>query len=151
MSLIRRIRAFYRWSLDEKWLFLKAMAYIFFYCLVVYVFPSKKLRNYLGIPGEFPHNRESEVITREKVVLALRRAMRVLRISKICLVYALSGKKILLNKGIGSTLYLGMKKEKGKRFAHAWLFSQGHPIVGCEEKEQYTIVGTFHSPLKDQR
>lgn len=62
-----------------------------------------------------------------------------------CLVRALTAQKLLKNKGIGSTLYLGCGLEDGKMVAHAWLrvgkmYVTGGDGVQYSKVDQYAVL-----------
>ena len=61
-----------------------------------------------------------------------------------CLVRALPAQKILRQKKIQSTLYLGCRLENGKMVAHAWLRC-GRMYVTGGDGTGYTIVDKFRT------
>lgn len=68
-----------------------------------------------------------------------------------CLVKAIAAMKMLGNRRIESTLYLGTAKdESGKLIAHAWLRSGPFYITGAEVKEQFTVVSKFAKLYEDK-
>lgn len=58
------------------------------------------------------------------------------------MVRAMTARKILLKKGINSTLYLGVGKEDGKMVAHAWLRC-GQLYVTGGNGTGYAMVAKF--------
>lgn len=61
-----------------------------------------------------------------------------------CLAQALAAKMMLNYRGIPSTLYLGLAKDRGKQLkAHAWLRSGTFFLTGSRGKNQFTVVSTF--------
>lgn len=61
-----------------------------------------------------------------------------------CLDQAMTAQRMLKRRGLQSTLYFGMVKEKDQSLiAHAWLRCGKHWIVGFHPQIQYTIVGTY--------
>lgn len=61
-----------------------------------------------------------------------------------CLVKAIAAMKMLENRNIESTLYLGTARdESGELIAHAWLRSGPYYITGFEGMEKFTVVGKF--------
>lgn len=67
-----------------------------------------------------------------------------------CLVKAIAAMRMLGNRKIESTLYLGTAKdESGKLIAHAWLRSGPFYITGAEVKEQFTVVSKFAKLCED--
>lgn len=59
-----------------------------------------------------------------------------------CLVRAMTARKLLKQKGIHSTLYLGVGKEDGKMVAHAWLRC-GQLYVTGGNGDGYAMVAKF--------
>lgn len=59
-----------------------------------------------------------------------------------CLVRALTAQKLLKNKGISSTLYLGCGFDEGKMVAHAWL-RVGRMYVTGGDGAQYSKVDQY--------
>jgi hypothetical protein len=61
-----------------------------------------------------------------------------------CLAQAMTGKWMLDRRGISSTVYLGLAKDKKKMLtAHAWLRSGDMVLTGHSEMGRHTIVSTF--------
>lgn len=67
-----------------------------------------------------------------------------------CLTRALCGAAMLGKRGIPSTLYLGVAKEKAigtPTRAHAWLDCGGRTILGKDELGQFTPLSAFHKKI----
>lgn len=83
----------------------------------------KKLQKYFGVEGE----ESAEDVKPEDYKFARLVAWHVSRVANKtpweskCLVRALTAQKLLKQKGISSTLYLGVGKDNSKMIAHAWL------------------------------
>lgn len=61
-----------------------------------------------------------------------------------CLAQALVAKMMLKRRGISSTLYLGLAKNRDNELrAHAWLRSGTVFLTGSQGKNQFTVVSTF--------
>ena len=61
-----------------------------------------------------------------------------------CLVQAIAGKKMLQQRGIASTLYLGVARERESALtAHAWLRSGSRILTGARGRNRFTVVSTF--------
>lgn len=60
-----------------------------------------------------------------------------------CLVKAMAGMKMLERRGIESTLYLGVAKDKKGLSAHAWLRSGEFYVSGSDGMENFTVVEKF--------
>ena len=61
-----------------------------------------------------------------------------------CLARALAAKMMLKCRGIPSTLYLGLARDRDKELrAHAWLRSGTVFLAGSRGKNRFTVVSTF--------
>ncbi|MBI3890981.1 MAG: lasso peptide biosynthesis B2 protein [Candidatus Wallbacteria bacterium] len=64
-----------------------------------------------------------------------------------CLIQALAAQRMLRTRGIGSTLYLGVRKGEapgaGSLAAHAWLRCGSLVLTGERAAEGFTVVGRF--------
>ncbi len=61
-----------------------------------------------------------------------------------CLVQALTAQKLLKEKEISTTLYLGVKKDRDNNMlAHAWLRCGKYYVTGGANKEGYAVVAKF--------
>ncbi len=128
----------------EKKVTIRAYIYSFYYRLMVRFAPMSKIRPKLGI--EKLESPVEESIDNQKI--AKLYAFHVNRITEHlpweakCLVRALTLKKLLSEKRISSTIYLGIKKEENKMVAHAWLRSGLLFLTGGTGKG-YTVVGKY--------
>ncbi len=128
----------------EKSVTIKAYIYSFYYRYIVKHTPAKKLEDRLGVRGEETPYEES----RDKIDLAKLYAFHINRITERlpweekCLVRALSLRKFLIKKNIPCTIYLGVKTEKGKLEAHAWLRC-GNLWASGGSGDGYTTVAKF--------
>ncbi len=116
------IRAFI-FENGEKFVTVKAYIYSFYYRLLVKKLPMKQLEKKLGERGK----ESADTETGEVLRLARLYAFHVNRITERlpweakCFVRALTLRKLLHEKDIGSTIYLGVFKKNGELKAHAWL------------------------------
>ena len=107
----------------EKLVTVKAYIYSFYYRILVDKLSPEKLEKRLGVRGKESAKEESI----ERLKIAKLYAFHVNRITcrlpweTKCFVRALTLRKLLMEKGIASTIYLGVFKENGKLKAHAWL------------------------------
>ncbi|MEE4196496.1 MAG: lasso peptide biosynthesis B2 protein [Bacteroidales bacterium] len=75
---------------------------------------------------------------------ALRRMKRRLPWKVKCFEEAIAVKKVLKVYGLGSTLYLGVKKGEGEGLkAHAWLKAGGKVVAGEKGHKEFTVVGFY--------
>ena len=128
----------------EKSVTVKAYIYSFYYRMLIKKIPMKKLEGKLGERGI----ETAETETAEKLKTAKLYAFHVNRITcrlpweAKCFVRALTLKKLLKEKNISSTIYLGVYKENGKLKAHAWLRC-GQLYLTGGNGEGMTVVAKF--------
>jgi len=124
------------------------------FAVLLYSFYYRILIKFVNINSQHKRwgeeGRESEPTdTREHYVYASKVAYAVEKIcsrtpwESKCLVRALSAQKVLSNKGIHTTLYLGCKMLDGSMVAHAWLRCGGYYVTGGNG-EEYTTVSKFY-------
>lgn len=123
---------------------IKMYCYMAYYRFLMIRLPKEMLESKIGIRGEESPEEEDMVNMRE----AYHIGKEVMRISEKtpweskCLVRALTARKILSEKGISTTLYLGVGKEDGKMVAHSWLRC-GTIYVTGGNGEGYAMVAKF--------
>lgn len=124
----------------------EAWVYCMWYRFVVFNVPMRFLENHFGIREE----ETPEEVTRRDYYWAYRAAYEVNRIAdktpwdSKCLVRALAARKILLRRGVHTTLYLGVGtlEDKKQMIAHAWLRCGTFYVTGGDGKE-YAMVAKF--------
>ncbi len=110
---------------NEKFITLKAYIYSFYYRFIVKHTSTKKLQYRMGRRDEESTFDEPD----DKIAISKIYAFHVNRITERlpweqkCFVRALTLRKILMEKKISCTIYMGVQKEDGKMKAHAWLRS----------------------------
>lgn len=140
---MKRIYRFLRYN-HEKRLTLYIYFLTAFYRFVILTQAPKRYEKYIGKKGQ----ESPEVAPVEDVRRAYRVGRQVCRIANHtpweskCLVRALTARKILAQKGIPTTLYLGVGKEEGKMVAHAWLRC-GECYVTGGDGTGYAMVAKF--------
>lgn len=110
---------------------------------ILYI-PMSRLKKYLGAEGqESPEDAEpSEYKYAKLISKQVNRSANNTPWESKCLVRALTARKMLIKKGISSTLYLGVSTEDGKMIAHAWL-RVGKMYVTGGNGEGYSIVAKY--------
>ena len=79
-----------------------------------------------------------------RVAIAIEKVSNVLRWPSACLEKAVTGKYLLKEENIPSTLYLGAAIDEQKTFkAHAWLSFDKYVIIGKANRDQYSEVAKF--------
>lgn len=140
-----KIIAFWRMPNKEKLIFIEAFIFLGWSRILKNI-PFKKLAPLLGTHmSELPY--ENNLAVRDDL-RAVSSAINIM--SKYtfwesqCLVKAIAAMKMLNRRGIGTTLYLGISKDKdGKMIAHAWLRNGTYYISGYEEMRNFTVVSMF--------
>ena len=120
---------------------------------VKFIKPSKLKKNW-GIEGK----ESAETEEKANYLVAAHVAQTVGRIcSKTkweskCLVRALTAQKLLADKGIDSTLYLGcMEDENKKMVAHAWIrCGEAYVTGGNGAADGYAVVEKFRAGIKNE-
>lgn len=136
-----------RFMINNRHKKLTLMAYLLtgYYRLCVLCFPFEKLKKMLGIINE--ESTQSESINNYKEAKLIQWVVNHVAHNSPwdskCLVQAWTAQRLLKNKNISSTLYLGVgKDDEGKMIAHAWLRS-GQLYVTGGNGEGYAIVARF--------
>ncbi len=131
---------------NEKWMSVKIYIYTMFYRACILALPKTWLERMMGVRGEESEPEESM----EDLKQAKRVGIHVNRITEHtlweskCLVRAMTARKLLKEKGIHTTLYLGVGKEDDKMVAHAWLRC-GQMYVTGGNGEGYAMVAKFRT------
>lgn len=142
---VKRIVDYIKYN-GEKWMTIQVYLYAAFYRWCILMIPKQRLELMMGNRGQ----ESSWVITNEQKDIVKLVSFHVGRVSKHtpweskCLVRAMTAKKVLMNKRIPCTLYLGVGKEEGKMIAHAWLRSGDMYVTGGTGKN-FAIVTKFSS------
>ena len=149
MSIIGRAYRFIRYN-EHKALTLKAWVLSARYRHQMLGKDTSKFKHKWGIAGQ----ESSEEATMDEYRFAKRVAYSVNQVcSKTkweskCLVRALTAQKLLAEKGIDSTMYLGCKEDNGKMVAHAWI-RVGKMFVtgGNGAADGYAVVEKFKAKV----
>ena len=107
---------------------------------------TRKFRHKWGILGEESSNEATidDYRFAKKVAYSVNQVCSKTKWESKCLVRALTAQKLLSEKGIDSTLYLGCKEENGKMVAHAWIrCGQAYVTGGNGAADGYAIVEKF--------
>jgi hypothetical protein len=79
-----------------------------------------------------------------RVAWAVETAARYTPWESACLAQAITGKFLLKQRGLGTRLFLGMKKDlDGKLSAHAWLKAGRIILIGASGHETFTVLSVF--------
>ena len=152
MSLIARGYRFIRYN-EHKAITLKAWALSARYRFQMLYSDTKKLKHKWGIAGqESPEDATIEEYRfAKKVSYAVNQVCSKTKWESKCLVRALTAQKLMAEKGIDSTLYLGCKEVDGKMYAHAWIrCGRAYVTGGNGSEDGYAIVEKFKAKVKDE-
>ena len=151
MSIIGRIYRFIRYNKHKK-LTLKAWMLSAYYRFQMLYTDTAKLNKKWGIEGE---ESPEDVTLREyricrNVAYSVHRVCSKTKWQSKCLVRALTAQRLLAEKGIESTLYLGCKMDENQEMvAHAWLrVGKAYVSGGNGAEDGYAIVDKFRSKVK---
>ncbi|QSF45671.1 lasso peptide biosynthesis B2 protein [Paenibacillus tianjinensis] len=110
------------------------------------LFPFDKTAPQLGAQSQ-----ETAEVSKAADAPKIRQITRAIRVgSKVtpwkstCMVRAVAGLKMLEKRGIDSTLYMGVAKDKqGRMIAHAWLRSGSYYVSGDDVMKGFVVVEKF--------
>lgn len=134
---------FFKYNTQKR---LTILAYLYSakYRFEIYFIKPKHLQKYWGTEGEESPQEEVPWKYRyaRNVSIVVDRICTKTAWESKCLVRALTAQKLLKNKGINSTLYLGCGYDEGKMVAHAWL-RVGKMYVTGGDGTGYSVVDIF--------
>ena len=151
----KQLTILWQLSWTDRWLLLEATLWLGVARIAILTVPFRKLAKHLGEQmAESPHSDQSAQETRLSRISQISWAVRGMSgytpWESACLAQALAAKAMLRCRGIASTLYLGLAKDKHNEqdrqsglLAHAWLRSGSIILTGGPGKDQYTVVATF--------
>lgn len=80
----------------------------------------------------------------QQITRAIRVGSKLTPWKSTCMVRAVAGLKMLEKRGIESTLYMGVAKDKqGRMIAHAWLRSGPYYVSGDDVMRGFVVVEKF--------
>lgn len=114
------------------------------------LFPFAKTAPQLGI-----QSMETPVVSKESDIAHIRHVTKAIRVmsrytpwKSTCMVRAVAGLQMLEKRGIESTLYMGVAKDKqGQMIAHAWLRSGSYYVSGDDVMKGFVVVKKFAKVL----
>lgn len=144
--IVKKLKGFMKISNSRKLRFLQAFLYTAIYRAYILYKPFKELKNTIGkvnIETSEEVDIASYKIARE-VSWAVKKAAEYTPWESKCLVQALTAQKMMKNKGIPVTLYLGVKRDKtGEMLAHAWTRCGTYYLTGGSGRSDYAVVAKF--------
>jgi hypothetical protein len=142
---MKNLSKFSKLSPTDKGLYYEALITSIKVKLMVTCLPLRWYASYLGkqhlVTAE--NNIENSYSMIFRISQAIVRSQKTVPWPTRCLVNAITAKVMLREKGLESTLYLGVRKENEKMTAHAWLRCGTFFVTGRRGMENFTIVSTF--------
>jgi hypothetical protein len=126
----------------EQWLLVKVTFLLAAIWVGLRLMTFNKIYRLLVWAGGDPSRAEKfEQSYPDQVVTTIHKASRILG-ENSCLSQALAGQLLLIRHGYESKLHIGVLKENGKLYAHAWLEREGMTVIGGPESEikRYTLL-----------
>ena len=134
LALDRRDRL---WTIEALWSLALAQAMV---CLV----PPRNWRDRFDPLGGATATGSTAPALLEpirRVRLAIARAARNIPTDPNCLPQALAARRMLLRRGIGSSLFIGVERDSdGPRRFHAWLKVGPEWVTGLCEEDRYSLL-----------
>ena len=140
---MNRIAKFLALRFSDKLLLIKAVLFLGIFRLALLTLKFPLLARWLGRPSTEsvdpdPQNRAALQV----VGWAVRTAAGLVPWEANCLPQAITAKFLLRSRGVGSTLYLGLRQDDALR-AHAWLKVGSVFVVGEDGAARHSVVATF--------
>ncbi|WP_339222356.1 lasso peptide biosynthesis B2 protein [Paenibacillus sp. FSL H8-0332] len=115
------------------------------------LFPFARTAPQLGVKSlETPSvSKASDIRRIQQITKAIRVMSRYTPWKSTCMVRAVAALKMLEKRGIESTLYMGVARDKqGQMIAHAWLRSGAHYVSGDDAMQGFVVVEKFAKVLQ---
>lgn len=146
LQFIRKVKKFRTYAFQDKLLILEAFFITGIMRIELILVPFKLLKKHIGkYDEESSFNIDSINSDRiEKIGWAVAKISMHTPWESKCFVQALTAQRLLCNKGIESTLYLGVSRSlnKGIIDAHAWIRC-GNMYVTGGNGEKFSVVAKF--------
>ena len=125
---MKQVRTFFYLSVSDKLLFAEALLYVFAAKILLLFIP---LNQCVGLVANKPYKQEKPSLEQLiQVKKAIYRTHWFMFWKNQCLVMSLASRWMLQRRRIPSVLLLGVAfDEKKKLIAHAWLTTNGFPII----------------------
>lgn len=144
--VISKLRTFFKIDKETKINFIKAYIYSGVARIFIIFMPFNILRRIMGKYKE-ESNEIVDVNTYKiarKIGWVVSEAARYTPWNSKCLVQALTTQRMMREKGIATTIYLGVRKGKdNEMLAHAWIRCGSYIITGGANENEYVVVAKF--------
>lgn len=146
VSKVKKIKAFLKLTLKEQERIIEALYYLGKYRVMIAFVPFKDIERKMG-RNNYESSNEADINDyryAKYVKSAISIAAKYCPWQCKCLVRALTAQKMMENRGVPITLYLGVKKdESDSMVAHAWTRCGTYFITGGDGKADYAVVARF--------
>lgn len=146
--IFRKIKKFIKIDTKKKVSFIKAYIYTGIARAFILFVPFNKLKKQMGqvkVESDYDLSDDIYAVARE-VRWAVTKASIYTPWESKCLVQALAAQRMLKEKGIKTTLYLGVGKgNKNEMLAHAWIRCGSYIVTGGANKDEFAVVAKFTS------
>ena len=142
---LRKFKTFFYIESDIKKIFIKAYLYTGISRLALLTISFKKINSFIkntNSESSYEINNDEHSYA-QKVKWILENIDMYTPWESKCLVQALTAQKILREKKMVSTIYLGVNNENNKMTAHAWTRCGSLIVTGAKNKAAYTMVAKF--------
>lgn len=124
------LKKYYSLPKNERLLFLEALRRIYWAKFGLLIYKFKRLAVSYKNQGSVQEINEVEIL---EIKRAIFRANKLVFWKHTCLVNTLAARRMLNNRNVRSSAYLGVKKQKEELIAHAWLKVKNAEIIPKEE------------------
>jgi hypothetical protein len=146
-SKSHKVVTFLKLPIQSKLLLMETTSLLIIVRLLILLLPFRVIARRLGEHMTETTRQTSSIEnkTTENIGRAIRKVSRLTPFRSLCLEQAITCKFMLNRRGISSTIYFGLAKEKeaSKLKAHAWTRSGNQTITGAKGRHQFKVVSTF--------
>lgn len=148
MNLPRYVTAWQQRTWAERWLLVETLFWLGWARLLVLSLPFRWIVVLWGLHAQ-PLARADAASTplassRHAVAHAIAAVSPHTPWHSNCLAQALAASALLRRRGLPSTLYLGVAKDRTQRLqAHAWLAYEAQLITGAAGQQYFTLIAVF--------
>jgi Zn-dependent protease len=140
-----KVLKFIKLPLARKCLVAKSVTCVACVKVALWILPFRTIvRHFRGCPGA---KAATEPIPPQELLdiqWAIGAVSRAVPIGNVCLVTALAAKWMARNKGIPTTLYLGVKQDESRKLLfHAWLKYHDFVVTGGRPDGVYKTLDSF--------
>jgi len=142
---MERLHRFFRLSIAERWLLIKAALLLGIIGLGKRLLPFRTLRWLLARAAGAPARpRCTDPHSSDTIVWAVQAASLHILGSSSCLTQALGAQVLLARRGYPALIHIGVtRREQGQFRAHAWVESEGRVLIGGTGLERFAPLAVL--------